>query len=56
MSSYHLTVFLIKADSILILNQTKDLFSAYIIVYQQLIGKLTYLGYKTWPDIVFVIG
>lgn len=45
-----------KAGSTLILNQARDLFSADMIIYQYLIGKLIYLDYRTRPDIAFVIG
>ena len=56
MSLCHPTVFLIKAESSLILDQVGDPRPINMGVYQQLLGKLMYLAYRIRPDIAFVIG
>ena len=50
MTSCHPTVFPIKADFILFIEQTD------LTVYQRLIGKLIYLSCGTIPNIAFVVG
>ena len=56
MTSYHLTVLLVKAGFTLFLDQVGDYQQADATEYQCLIGKLMYLSYGTQPDIVFVMG
>ena len=55
MSLCHLTVFTIKTDSSLTLNQTVDLMLANMTTYQQYVRKLIYLDCVIQPDIVYII-
>lgn len=55
MRSYHPTIFLIKASSIILIKQKGDDAQVDLKLYQQLVGKLIYLVYKTWSNIAFII-
>ena len=52
---YYPTVFLIKASSTFLLDQTGDHEQANLTKYQRLIRKLIYLNYRTYSDIAFVV-
>ena len=49
-------IFLMKAGSVLFLDQAGDHIQANLTIYKQLIRKLMYLAYRTRPDIAFIIG
>ena len=55
-SSYYPILFPMKASSSLLVDQAADFVQAGMTVYQWLVRKLIYLGYRIQPDIAFVIG
>lgn len=55
MTSCYPTVFPVKAGSSFFLDQIRDHQYVDLAAYQQLIRKLIYLKYRSYPDIVFVV-
>lgn len=55
MTLCHPIILLVKADSILILDQIGDHQQGDLITYQQLIGKLMYPNCGTCLDIAFIV-
>ena len=55
MTSYHLTVFLVKTGPIFFLDQVSNHQQIDLIAYQHLIKKLIYLTYGTYPNIIFMV-
>ena len=55
MTLYNPIVFWVKVCSWLFLNQTRNYQQVDLTVYQQLVGKLMYLNYRTSPDFAFIV-
>lgn len=55
-NSYYATILFIKVGSLISINKAGNDKPADLAVYQQLIKKLIYLIYRTWPNIFFVVG
>ena len=56
MSLCHSTVFPIKADLAVFLDQIRDHIQADLTIYQQLIEKLIYPTCRIRPEIVLIVG
>ena len=56
MTSYHPTIFPVKAGSTFLLNQADDYQQSDLTIYQRLIEKFLYLSCGTHPDIIFIVG
>lgn len=55
MISCHATLFFIKVELFIFINQAGDNNSTNLTIYQMLVEKLIYLAYGTWLDISFVV-